>query len=175
MPRPKRTPEKRVEDYLVEKVEAIGGVCLKLEVNGDNGWPDRLCVMPYGVSAFVEVKARGGRLSKQQQVKLQWLDESDHLHAVVWDRAGVQLFVGTLHMWMTRQNLLVLRPEQDFLEALAADAHGRHEPAPIRITRAKYNALGGQTNPKLFRRRRVDRDGWHYYERPDPLWKREEP
>ena len=51
--------ESRVEGALRKKVTAAGGLCLKFVSPGQRGVPDRLCIMPHGVVAFVELKAPG--------------------------------------------------------------------------------------------------------------------
>ena len=59
--------EKPIEDYLVESVERLGGLCLKLCLIGLRGWPDRTLVF-YRAIYFVETKRpKGGRLSAQQK------------------------------------------------------------------------------------------------------------
>ena len=51
--------EKTVENYLRQKIEKNGGICLKFVCPGSRGVPDRICLFPNGVVAFVEVKAPG--------------------------------------------------------------------------------------------------------------------
>jgi len=65
-------PEEKLEDLLVEEIERIGGLCIKLEVKGDRGWPDRLCILPGGLTVFVEVKRPDGkgRVARLQELKL---------------------------------------------------------------------------------------------------------
>lgn len=67
--------ENFVEDYLVALIEGLGGECLKLEVKGRRGWPDRLC-LTQGKMFFVECKRpEGGRLSALQAVRIRRLEE----------------------------------------------------------------------------------------------------
>ena len=87
------TLEKPIEDYLVEEVEAVGGECLKLEVKGRVGWPDRLLLLPEGLVLLVEVKKRDGKLSLVQNERLSWLHQKGHCHAVVWDKIGVDILM----------------------------------------------------------------------------------
>ena len=56
--------EKTVENYLRQKIEKNGGVCLKFVCPGSRGVPDRICLFPNGVVAFVEVKAPGKEVKK---------------------------------------------------------------------------------------------------------------
>lgn len=60
--------EKLTEKYLVESVAKLGGIPYKLAGTGRKGAPDRLCVMPFGYSFFVEVKSEG-QLPKPWQVR----------------------------------------------------------------------------------------------------------
>ena len=50
--------ESTIEEYLVEKVKALGGECRKVKWLGRNGAPDRLVMMP-GKTIWVELKAGG--------------------------------------------------------------------------------------------------------------------
>ena len=65
----RKTLELSIEKYLKKEVEAVGGVCLKLNPLWYLGIPDRLCVLPNGALAFVETKRPvGGRLSIPQKM-----------------------------------------------------------------------------------------------------------
>ena len=48
--------EAMVENYLVNRVEELGGISAKMTIKGRRGWPDRLVVMPGGQIALVELK-----------------------------------------------------------------------------------------------------------------------
>lgn len=62
-----KTKESAVEQELVRRVHALGGVCEKVQVLGGRGFFDRLVVLPNGRVIFVELKRpRGGRLSPHQ-------------------------------------------------------------------------------------------------------------
>lgn len=59
--------EKSVEEYLTQQVKNRGGECIKIETSSERGWPDRLCILPYGIVFLVETKKpKGGVLSKYQ-------------------------------------------------------------------------------------------------------------
>ena len=64
--RPKRVKEVVIERDLVMRVEALGGLCLKVGVLGRRGFVDRLVLLP-GRVLFVELKRpRGARISPHQ-------------------------------------------------------------------------------------------------------------
>lgn len=62
--------EKDLERKLVEGIRQLGGLCLKFVSPGVNGVPDRIVMLPGGRIIFVEMKAKNGRLSQQQQAVL---------------------------------------------------------------------------------------------------------
>jgi hypothetical protein len=59
--------EAKIEALLRARVEAAGGLCLKITTLGRRGFPDRLVVLPGGRVVFVELKRpRGGKLRVHQ-------------------------------------------------------------------------------------------------------------
>lgn len=59
--------ESSVERELKRRVEALGGMCIKVEAVGQRGFFDRVVALPGGRVIFVELKrGRGGRLSAHQ-------------------------------------------------------------------------------------------------------------
>jgi hypothetical protein len=64
--------ESTIEKHLVKSIKAIGGGCYKWSGPGDRGKPDRLILMPDGLTVFVELKAPGKRPSKLQRY---WLEK----------------------------------------------------------------------------------------------------
>lgn len=57
--------ESTIENYLVERVKAMGGECRKLRWIGRNGAPDRI-VMLNGQVIFIELKAPGEKCRPRQ-------------------------------------------------------------------------------------------------------------
>ena len=55
--------ESDIEKVLVNGIEDLGGQCLKL---GQDGWPDRIAVLPGGVTVWVELKRPDGEIAKLQ-------------------------------------------------------------------------------------------------------------
>ena len=67
-----RTPEGKVEDYLVEQSAVYGALVRKLAYVGRRGAPDRMVVWPTGwrcpaIVDFVELKAPGKKPTPQQE------------------------------------------------------------------------------------------------------------
>lgn len=60
--------EKLIERKLVQKVNALGGMCIKLLTYQLIGLPDRMCLFPGGKIAFVELKTTGKKPRKSQEI-----------------------------------------------------------------------------------------------------------
>lgn len=59
--------ERALEERCVARVEALGGLALKLVLLGMMGWPDRTIILPRRVIFFCEMKRRKvGKFSAQQ-------------------------------------------------------------------------------------------------------------
>lgn len=67
--------EKDIERHLRLKVEKLGGLCYKWVSPSNAGVPDRIIMLPGGITAFVEVKSPVGVLSMQQRVKINKMKE----------------------------------------------------------------------------------------------------
>ena len=59
--------ESTIENYLVERVKAMGGEVRKVKWIGRHGAPDRLAMLP-GLTLWVELKAPGEK-AKPHQVR----------------------------------------------------------------------------------------------------------
>lgn len=70
--------EKAIERYLVKRVKAMGGICLKYSNPGEVGYPDRLCIFPHGVTRWVELKSKGEELRAIQVKRIERLLRMDH-------------------------------------------------------------------------------------------------
>ena len=61
--------EREIEAYLKRKVGEAGGLCVKIIPDYARGFPDRLVLLPSGVTVWVETKRpKGGRVSVVQRV-----------------------------------------------------------------------------------------------------------
>lgn len=58
--------EKDVENALVRRVKALGGLCEKFTSPGRRSVPDRLITMPDGKIIFVELKRPGSKPTEAQ-------------------------------------------------------------------------------------------------------------
>lgn len=63
--------EKEIEQHLVERVRAAGGMALKWVSPANAGVPDRICILPGGRIVFVELKSPEGRLRPLQERVIQ--------------------------------------------------------------------------------------------------------
>ena len=73
--------EADVERMLTACVERAGGVCLK---HGQDGWPDRIVVLPGGALVWVELKRQGGRVAPLQELRMRRLRELGQRVELVW-------------------------------------------------------------------------------------------
>jgi hypothetical protein len=58
--------ENTVASYLVERVEAVGGLCDKVHCESERGFPDYLITWPNGRMKKVETKSKDGVCSPTQ-------------------------------------------------------------------------------------------------------------
>ena len=66
--------ERDIERMLVERIEKLGGLCLKWVSPGRRNVPDRIVLLPGGMINFVEVKAPGkipsvGQMREHQRLR----------------------------------------------------------------------------------------------------------
>lgn len=79
-----------IERALVKRITELGGKCIKL--TGYKGIPDRLVLLPWGKTYFVELKTTNGKLSALQY---QWFDVLKILGfpaIVIRDKESLDLF-----------------------------------------------------------------------------------
>lgn len=68
-----KVSEKVLEKKLKAKVGGAGGLCLKYHNSFDTSYPDRLIIIKGGLSAWVELKTTGEKLTKLQEHQVQKL------------------------------------------------------------------------------------------------------
>lgn len=88
--------EAEVEAHLRRLVESKGGRCVKFLSEYSRGWPDRLVLLPGGVSCWVELKTTGGRLAPAQLVAHQDLRGLGQRVEVVWTKDQAERLVEAL-------------------------------------------------------------------------------
>ena len=79
----KKESEKTLEARLVREIEARGGMALKYTSQFHRGIPDRICLLPGGLSIFVELKSTGKKPTKLQQHAMEQLDRMGHPNTVI--------------------------------------------------------------------------------------------
>lgn len=70
--------EKAIEQYLTDSVKKLGGICLKYSNPGMVGFPDRVCLLPRGVTLWVELKSRGQQLRTMQRIRISQMVQLGH-------------------------------------------------------------------------------------------------
>lgn len=70
--------EKAIERYLADCVKEQGGICLKYSNPGMVGFPDRICLLPGGVTLWFELKSKGEALKAAQKVRICQMDRIGH-------------------------------------------------------------------------------------------------
>lgn len=58
--------EQRIEEYLVEKIIALGGKCIKINSPTTRGLPDRLVIRD-GIHIWIELKSSVGKVRAYQR------------------------------------------------------------------------------------------------------------
>lgn len=89
--------EREVETHLRQLVERVGGQCLKFVPDQAPGMPDRLVLMPGGVTVWAELKQpRGGRLSPLQEWRHEQLRKLGQRVEIVWTKEQAEALVRDL-------------------------------------------------------------------------------
>jgi len=82
--------EKDIEAQVCQWVEDEAGVALKVKIDSQRGFPDRLIILP-DMILFVEFKTPRGELSPQQ---IKWIRILDELGAIVFVCMSLEFFIG---------------------------------------------------------------------------------
>lgn len=88
--------ESTIEEYLVKKVKAKGGICKKWISPGWSGVPDRIAIIPGGKITFIELKDYRGKLRKLQAYRSRQLRELGCDVYCINSREAVDLFIKNL-------------------------------------------------------------------------------
>lgn len=92
--------EKAIEKYLIEQAEANGLLCLKYANPNMVGYPDRLLVLPGGSVVWVELKSKGRKPTKIQQIRIAGLRNRGHYVWVIDDRKSVDNLMEKYRKWV---------------------------------------------------------------------------
>lgn len=82
--------ERDVERRLATLVEQAGGICLK---HGQDGWPDRIVILPDGKLIWVELKRSRGTLAALQKYRAKQLDDLGQRVVSLWSVSDVNEFI----------------------------------------------------------------------------------
>ena len=81
--------EKSIEQYLVEEVKKLGGVCLKYSNHNMVGYPDRVVLLPGGITLWVELKSKGRKPSAVQVIRFKSMERIGHTVHVCDSKASI--------------------------------------------------------------------------------------
>ena len=70
--------EKAIEAYLVKRCKESGLLCLKYSNANTTGYPDRLVCLPHCNVIWVELKSKGKKPTKLQEIRHQELKRMGH-------------------------------------------------------------------------------------------------
>ena len=85
--------ERDLELYLIRRVKALGGLCLKFVSPGNAGVPDRIILLPKNDIRFLELKSIFKKPTKLQEFRLQQLRELGFIAGWVNTKEGVDDFL----------------------------------------------------------------------------------
>ena len=71
--------EKAIEKFLCKIVDKFGGICLKYSNQDMTGYPDRVVLLPCGVTIWFELKSKGKKLRLLQQIRIKQMQEANHI------------------------------------------------------------------------------------------------
>ncbi len=81
--------EKMIEKYLFDSVKALGGICLKYSNPNMAGFPDRVVLLPNGITIWVELKSKGKKPTGLQKIRIARMKEIRHEVYVIDSRESV--------------------------------------------------------------------------------------
>lgn len=97
--------EKAIERYLVKRVRAAGGVCLKYANPNMVGYPDRLILLPDGYAMWVEVKSKGKKPAKIQAIRQAELESLGQYVNTVDNKESVDDIMETYNNWRAEHDI----------------------------------------------------------------------
>lgn len=88
--------ESLVETRLIKEINKLGGMCLKFTSPGHRGVADRICIMPKGITDYVETKSDVGTLSELQKLFKRRLEARGHKVWVLDSIPAILLYIEDL-------------------------------------------------------------------------------
>ncbi len=92
--------EKEIEKYLCKRMKEIGLLCIKYSNANETGYPDRLIVLPASQCMWVELKSKGKKPTKVQQIRIAELRKLKHVVWVIDSKALVDELTEALTQWL---------------------------------------------------------------------------
>lgn len=92
--------EKEIEKYLCKRMKEIGLLCLKYSNANETGYPDRLIVLPASMCIWVELKSKGRKPTKVQQIRIAELKKLKHVVWVIDNKPLVDELTEALKKWL---------------------------------------------------------------------------
>lgn len=92
--------EKEIEKYLCKRMKEIGLLCLKYSNANETGYPDRLIVLPTSICVWVELKSKGRKPTKVQQIRIAELEKLKHCVWVIDNKPLVDELTEALKKWL---------------------------------------------------------------------------
>ena len=84
--------ESEIERHFVWTVERMGGITYKFTSPGRKGVADRIACLPDGSTWFVELKTKGGRLSKLQMLFAAEITLVNQKYACLWTKEQIDVW-----------------------------------------------------------------------------------
>lgn len=88
--------ERDIEKKLKAEIEGMGGMACKFTSPGNDGVPDRVVILPVGLTIFVELKTDHGRLSPVQVWQQTRMRRAGARVITVYGVQGVEDFIQAL-------------------------------------------------------------------------------
>lgn len=95
--------ERDIENYLVRQIDKIGGKAYKFSSPGNKAVPDRICILPFGKTIFVECKAPGKVPTPLQHKIHKYMRELGHTVLVIDSKELVSLFIESIKAAIKRK------------------------------------------------------------------------
>lgn len=90
--------EKSIETRLKRNATRLDCIIQKLNTN-ETGWPDRIVLLPTGLTAYVELKTVKGVLSPRQRLVKEQIKAMRAPYFIVFDKASEGIFLN----WIKEQ------------------------------------------------------------------------